>query len=182
MKPIFRWFLLVISVLLPLRFVPAQDSASTLSVQGDVQKTTRWSLEELKAQFANQVQSVKFTAGKDNQLKVGTGIPLLSIIQGAGLKTDQRINHHDLKFLVILEAKDSYQAFFSLAELTPTQGHSPQAFLVWDVDGKPLPEREAPLRLVFTTDGEARQIHGVNTITLVDGVKLANQLRGRERQ
>jgi len=178
MKPIFR-FLLVIATLLPLWFVPAQDSASTLSVQGDVQNPTQWSMEELKGQFAGQVQKVEFAAGKDKQPKVATGIPLLSVIRAAALKTDQRINHHDLKFLVILEARDSYQAFFSLAELTPTQGGSPQAFLVWDIDGKPLSEREAPLRLILTAGGEARQIRGVTTIILVDGVKLANQMKGK---
>jgi hypothetical protein len=57
-----------------------------------------------------------------------------------------------------------------------------QAFLIWDIDGKPLPDTEAPLRLILTNDGEARQIHGITAITLVDGVKLGNQLKGREKQ
>ena len=180
MQRMTRCFLFISAVLLS-GFIAAQDSASTLSVQGDVQKPARWSMEELKAQFAGQVQSVKFTAGKDKQSKEGTGIPVLSVIQAAALKTDQHINHHDLKFVVIMEAKDAYQAFFSLAELTPTQGRSPQAFLVWAIDGKALPEKEAPLRLVLTNDGEARQIHGITSITLVDGVKLANQLKRGDR-
>ena len=180
MKLIPRCLLIILAVLLS-GVVSAQDSALTLSVQGDVQKPTRWSIEELKAQFASQVQNVKFTAGKDKQLKVGTGIPILSAIQAAALKTDPHINHHDLKFLVILEAKDSYQAFFSLAELTPTQGQSPHSFLVWEIDGKPLPDKEAPLRLVLTNDGEARQIHGITSITLVDGVKLSSQLKQKGR-
>ena len=173
----FRWWVFITAFLLPLRCIPAQDSALTLSIRGDIQKPAQWSMERLKVQFAGQIQSVKFTAGKDKQPKDGTGIPLLSVIQAAALKTDPRVGHHDLKFLVILEAKDSYQAFFSLAELTPPQGRNTQAFLIWDVDGKPLPEKETPLRLVLTMDGEARQIHGVTTITLVDGIKLANQLR-----
>jgi DMSO/TMAO reductase YedYZ molybdopterin-dependent catalytic subunit len=175
-----RCFIILTLPLLPLSCIFAQGSTSTLSIRGDVQKPAQWSMESLKAQFAGQVQSVKFTAGKDKQQKVGTGIPLLSVIQAAALKTDQRISHHDLKFLVILEAKDSYQAFFSLAELTPPQGSSPLAFIIWDVDGKPLSEKEAPLRLILTTHGEARQIHGITTITLVDGVKLANQLKDKE--
>ncbi len=182
MRTIFRIFLLAVAVLMPFRLVSAQDSALMLSIQGDVQKPARWSMEQLKSQFAGQIQKVEFTAGKDKQTKVGTGIPLLSVIQVAALKTDPRINHHDLKFFVILEAKDSYQAFFSLAELTPTQGGSPQAFLIWDIDGKPLSDNEAPLRLILKSGGEARQIRGLTTITLLDGVKLANQLKGREKQ
>ena len=177
MQQQFRWLLFITALLLPLRCVPAQDSVLTLSIRGDVQKPAQWSLEELKAQFAGQIQSVKFTAGKDKQPKVGTGIPLLSAIKADALKTDVRLAHHDLKFLVILEAKDSYQAFFSLAELTPPQGSNAQAFLIWEMDGKQLSEKEAPLRLVLTMDGEARQIHGLTTITLVDGIKLANQLK-----
>jgi DMSO/TMAO reductase YedYZ molybdopterin-dependent catalytic subunit len=177
MRPYFRFLMLFTAVLLPLRFAPAQDAVSTLSIRGDVQKPTQWSMEALKAQFAGQTQSVKFMVGKDKEPKVGTGIPLLSVIQAVALRTDQSIKHHDLKFLVILEAKDSYQAFFSLAELTPPQGGPDLAFLIWDVDVQRLSEKEAPLRLILTTDGEARQIHGVTTITLVDGVKLAKQLK-----
>jgi DMSO/TMAO reductase YedYZ molybdopterin-dependent catalytic subunit len=180
MKLTFRYFLLAAAVLLPLRFIAARDSASTLSIRGDIQKPIDWSLETLKAQLSSKVQSVKFASGKDKQPKTGTGVPLLSVIQAAALKTDQRMNHHDLKFLVILEAKDSYQAFFSLAELTPLPGRDPQAFLIWDVDRKPLSEKEAPLRLILTTDGAAREIRGVTTITLVDGVKLANQLKEKK--
>jgi DMSO/TMAO reductase YedYZ molybdopterin-dependent catalytic subunit len=181
MKPIFRCFLFALAVLLPLWFALAQDSGLSLSVQGEVQKPSQWTMEQLKSQFAGQVQKVNFT-GKDKQPKVGTGIPVLSAIQAAALKTDPSINHHDLKFFVILEAKDSYQAFFSLAELTPTQGRSPQAFLIWDIDEKPLPDTETPLRLILTAGGDARQIHAVTKIILVDGVKLAKQLKERDKQ
>jgi DMSO/TMAO reductase YedYZ molybdopterin-dependent catalytic subunit len=169
--------MIFMAVLLPLRFIPAQDSASILSIRGDVQKPSQWSMESLKSQFAGQVQSVPFTSGKDKQSKEGTGIPLLSVIQAAGLKTDPRVGHHDLKFIVVVEAKDSYQAFFSLAELTPAPGGKPQAFLIWNVDGKPLSEKEAPLRLILAAGGEARQIHGVTKISLMDGMKLAKQLK-----
>jgi DMSO/TMAO reductase YedYZ molybdopterin-dependent catalytic subunit len=180
MRPHFRFLMFFAAVLFPLRPVPAQDSAATLSVRGDVQKPSQWSLEELKEQFAGQVQSIKFTAGKDKLPKTGTGIPLLSVIRAAALKTDKSIGHHDLKFLVILEARDSYKVFFSLAELTPPPGGHAEAFLIWDVDGKPLSGKEAPLRLVLLADGEARQIYGVTRILLVDGIKLANQLNERQ--
>ena len=181
MRQHFKWLIsLTVVLLLPLLCIQAQDSAATLSVRGDIQKPTQWSVEALKVQFAGQVQNVKFTAGKDKQPKAGTGIPLLSVIQAAALKTDPKIGHHDLKFLVILEAKDSYRVFFSLAELTPPTGGHAQAFLIWDLDGRPLSGKEAPLRLVLLTDGEARQIYGITRITLVDGVKLADQLKEKE--
>jgi DMSO/TMAO reductase YedYZ molybdopterin-dependent catalytic subunit len=179
MQPRCLSLLIALAPILLLSALFAQDSSLTLSVRGDVQKPAQWSMAQLKVQFAGDVQSIKFTAGKDKQTKVGKGVPLLSVIKLAAPKTDPSMGHHDLKFFVILEAKDGYQAFFSLAELTPREGGSPTAFLIWDLDGQPLPEKEAPLRLVLTADGEARQIHAVTAITLVDGVKLANQLKAK---
>jgi DMSO/TMAO reductase YedYZ molybdopterin-dependent catalytic subunit len=162
---------------LTLHFAAAQDSASTLSIRGDIQKPVHWSVEALKMQFAGQAQQIKFAAGKDKQLKVGTGVSLLSVVQAAALKTDQSVRHHDLKFLVILEATDSYRVFFSLAELMPQCGHA-QAWLIWSVDGKPLSEKESPVRLVVSSDqGADRYIYGISTISLVDGDKLAKQLK-----
>jgi hypothetical protein len=57
------------------------------------------------------------------------------------------------------------------------QGGNQHAWLVWEIDGKPLSGKEAPCRLVVL--GEAahdRQIYGVTSINLVDGTKLANRL------
>ena len=86
--------------------------------------------------------------------------------------------HHQLTFLVIVEARDSYRAFFSLAELLPECGRT-QAYLIWDVDGKPLSGEQAPFRLVVSSDREPdRSIYGIATITLVDGTQLASQLAG----
>lgn len=172
--------LLLFFVVLPSGFIAAQDPAPTLSVKGDVQKPVQFTIEDLKTRFAGQVQKVSFT-GRDKQQMTGTGLSVAGIVQAAGLKTDAQIRHHELKFFVIFEAKDSYQAFFALAELVPVHGGSPKAFLVWEVDGKPLDEKDAPLRLVLTSNGQAREIRAVTSITLVDGVELANQLKQKNR-
>ena len=63
MRQHLRGLTFLAAALLPLRCIPAQDSAATLSVRGDIQKPAQWSVEALKAQFASQVQSVKFTVG-----------------------------------------------------------------------------------------------------------------------
>ena len=66
--------------------------------------------------------------------------------------------------------------FFSLAELLPACGRA-QALLVWDMDGKPVSAKEAPLRLVVLSDqGRDRYIYDIASITLVDGTRLANEL------
>jgi hypothetical protein len=130
-------------------------------------------MDDLKGQFTKEVQTIKF-AGEDKQQKTATGIPLISLINSAELKIEKTPKHYDLSFIVILEARDSYRVFFSTAELMPKNGQN-QVWLVWEVDGKPLAGKEAPLRLI-STDRADRAIYGLASITLVDGIKLANRL------
>jgi DMSO/TMAO reductase YedYZ molybdopterin-dependent catalytic subunit len=178
MRSIVQGIILFAGVFAPAHYALAQVSSATLTVRGDIQKPGEWTVETLRQQFAKQTQTVKFTAG-DKQQNVGTGIPLYSLIQEAALKTEKAPKHYDLSFLVILEARDSYRVYFSLAELAPQCGHA-QVWLIWDIDGKPLSDKEAPFRLVVSSDqGHDRHIYGISTLTLVDGTKLANQLAGR---
>jgi hypothetical protein len=91
------------------------------------------------------------------------------------LLTEKTPKHYDLSFFVIVEAHDAYRVFFSIAELMPQNGQS-QIWLIWDVNGKPLSGKEAPLRLVNPTgQGVDRWIYGLAGVTLVDGIKPANQ-------
>ncbi len=157
----------------------AQGPATGLAIRGDVSKPGVWSVDDLKQQFAKEVQTFKFTLGEDKQQKTGTGVPLLSLIKAAELKTEKTPKHYDLSFMVIIEAHDGYRAYFSYAELSPRVGHA-EAWLVWDVDGKPLSGKEAPLRLVVSSDrAPDRCIYGIASMTLVDGIKLANQLAAK---
>jgi DMSO/TMAO reductase YedYZ molybdopterin-dependent catalytic subunit len=177
MRSPIRYLMFSLVFLLTLGCMSAQDSSGILSICGDIQKPAQWSAEALKAKFAGQVQDIKFSVGKDKPANVGTGIPLLSVIQAAEPKSDQATRHQNLAFFVILEAYDKYRVFFSLAELMPQCGHA-QATIIWAVDGKPLSMKEAPFRLIVTTDqGHDRNIYGLTKITLVDGNKLANQLK-----
>lgn len=156
--------------------VSAQEPANVLSMRGDLQKPVQWSADEVKTKFSGAVKEIKYIAGKDKSSHTGIGVPLLSLIQGVALKTDPAVKHHDLKFLVVIEAPDGYQVMFSLAELLPQAGNA-EAWLLWSVDGKPLSGKEAPFRLIVTTDKAAdRAIFGVTQIYLIDGVKVMNQL------
>jgi hypothetical protein len=158
----------------------AQSQDAGLSIRGDVLKPCLWSINDLKRQFAAEVQAIQFTLGENKQQRTGTGIPLLSLIKAAKLKTQKEPKHYDLSFLVIVEARDGYRAHFSFAELSSECGHA-NVWLFWDVDGKPLSGKEAPLRLVVSTDRDPdRCIYGIASITLVDGTQLANRLAARE--
>ncbi len=167
--------ILLTAVLLTAHSVFSQSAASGIMIRGDVLKPGSLSVDDLKRQFAKDIQTVKLAIGEDKQQKTAVGVPLLTLIKAAELKTEKTPKHYDLSFIVIVEASDAYRAFFSLAELMPKNGQ-PQVWLVWEVDGKPLSGKEAPLRLVSTDRGADRSIYGVVSMTLVDGIKLANQL------
>jgi DMSO/TMAO reductase YedYZ molybdopterin-dependent catalytic subunit len=169
-------FTVSVTILLTQLFLFGQEPPTTISVRGDIQSPLQFSVQELKAKFGGQMQDIQFTAGMDKSVKVGTGIPLLSVVQAAVLSTDKEIKHHNLKFVVVAEAYDGYRVVFSLAELLP-QGGNTQAWLIWNVDGKPLAGKEAPFRLVVPTDKDAdRYIFGVTKVILVDEIKVVNQM------
>jgi DMSO/TMAO reductase YedYZ molybdopterin-dependent catalytic subunit len=175
MQRISSSIMILLAITFAGHYIFAQEAGS-LVVRGAVLKPGPWSPQDIKQRFADQIQPVKFTGGKDKQPHVGTGIPLISLLQEAAPKTEKVPKHYDLSFLVIIEAHDSYRAFFSLAELLPGCGNA-QAFLIWDVDGKPLSADAAPFRLIVSSDrGHDRNIYGIASITLVDGTKLASQL------
>jgi hypothetical protein len=165
----------LIAVLIAAHSAFAQSAGAGIAVRGDVLKPGVWPVDDLKQKFAKEIQTVKLAIGEDKQQKTATGIPLFSLISAAELKTEKTPKHYDLSFIVILEAHDAYRVFFSLAELMPKNAQ-PQVWLVWEVDGKPLSGKEAPLRLVSIDRGADRSIYGLASVTLVDGIKLANQL------
>ncbi len=166
---------IAVAVLFTVSYALAQEP-TTVTVRGDVLKPREWSVPDVRQQFSNEIQTIRFSAGKDGQQQMATGVPLISLIKAAEPKVEKTPKHYDLTFLVYIQAHDSYRVFFSLAELMP-QGSNQQAWLVWEVDGRPLSGKEAPYRLVVLGDGSHdRQIYGITSINLVDGTKLANRL------
>jgi DMSO/TMAO reductase YedYZ molybdopterin-dependent catalytic subunit len=162
-----------ISIMVPTLF--AQSPETKLVIRGDVSKPGAWSVDDLKQKFAKELQTVQFSSGEDKKQKTASGIPLLSLIKASEIKIEKSTRHHDLSFIVILQARDSLRAVFSLAEIIQ-QSAQPQVWLVWEIDGKPLSDKEAPLRLVSTNGGASRALYGISSLTMVDGIKLANQL------
>jgi DMSO/TMAO reductase YedYZ molybdopterin-dependent catalytic subunit len=177
------------ALLLPLNCLFSQESKPTISIRGDVKNPRQWSVEQLKAEFSNQIQQVKFRDPLSSfKEKTGNGIPLYSLIKAAEPRKEKEtqwtrrdrgdaVTHSHMAFFVILEAKDSFHAFFSLAELMP-HFRSTEVFLLWDKDGETLSGKDAPLRLAVANDRDPdRAIYGISSITLVDGEKLADQLK-----
>ena len=117
---------------------------------------------------------MKSTFGPEKQERASTGIPLISLLSAAELKTEETPKHYDLSFIVIIEAYDGYRAWFTFAELATGAKEKP-VLLVWEENGKPIPDNETPFRL--RADSSDRSIFGITRITLVDGIKLADGLK-----
>lgn len=105
----------------------------------------------------------------------GVGVRLDKVLlhlgfgEGAtGPKTNPKVKHAGLRAAVIATAPDGFEAVFSVGELLETLGAT-TAFLVWEMDGKPLPPELGPYRLVVATDkGSSRSIHQVVKVRVVD--------------
>jgi hypothetical protein len=70
--------------------------------------------------------------------------------------------------VLVAIARDGFQAVFSCAEVMEGMGAT-AAFIVWQVDGKPLGPEVGPMRLVVTTDGEpARSIRMLDSLRVLD--------------
>ena len=103
------------------------------------------------------------------------GVPLDAVLTHCGLdrgSTAPEIAPKDRapgwKKVVIATAADGFQAVFTCAELMPQMGAT-RAFVVWELDGAPLPARKGPLQLVVTTDQEgSRSPFTLRSIQIVD--------------
>ena len=192
MHAFIKTVMLFLFVLIPLNSFSADNSILPISIRGDISNPRQWSVEQLKAQFADQIMQVKFKDPLSSwKEKTGSGVPLYSLIKEAEPKLEiitkwtQRDRgdaktHTHMLFIVILEAEgDSFRAVFSLAELM-AEFRATQVYLVWDKDGEPLSDKDGPMRLVVLNDKQPdREIYGISSITIVDCDKLARQLKAR---
>lgn len=173
MKSLFR--LAAIALLL---FVPCAISAqspTSLTIRGDILKPGSLTPEAVKKQFPEELQTRKYVDGHDKQEKTATGVPLLSVIKAAEVKIESTPKHYDMSFIVILEAHDGYRVYFSLAELMNREREDEsKTLLLVEEDGQLLSGTDAPFKLLTT--GSDRRIFGITSITLVDGIKLADSL------
>jgi Oxidoreductase molybdopterin binding domain len=155
------------SVSAPAAAVAGQPA--TLAVEGDL-PTSRLSLADLEA-----LGPAKVEWSIHGRKREALGVPLDKVLSKAGFvsgpmgkEVAKREKRAGWKKALVATAADGYQAVFSCAELFPEMGPT-RAFVVWQVDGKPLPPEEAPLRLVVTTDQEpSRSLYQLVKLEVVD--------------
>src|SRR5262249_52793427 len=126
-----------------------------------------WTVAQLRKEFAADIRTVPYTLKKEK----GTArcLPLMTLIQAAQPRLDPRRKNHLLAFAVIVRAEDGYAVCFSLGELLPEHGKR-AVWLALDRNGKPLSAEEGPVRLLVPGEEKAaRWVHGVTSLTLIDG-------------
>ncbi|WP_310542360.1 molybdopterin-dependent oxidoreductase [Phenylobacterium sp.] len=101
------------------------------------------------------------------------GPVLTYVLRAGGLPVGPRLHGDPLRAYVVMTGKDGFQAVYSLAELDK-DFHDDLVILADHVDGKPLPDKEAPWRVASSGDKKGwRSVFGLARIEarLVDAPK-----------
>jgi DMSO/TMAO reductase YedYZ molybdopterin-dependent catalytic subunit len=137
--------------------------AAVLAVQGDIPSTLSLTADDL-AKMPRETASVP---APDGTKIVYEGVALLAVLQKAGAPFGKQLRGKVLSTYVLAKAMDGYQVMFTLGELDPDFGN--ETILLADKrDGKPLPDKQGPLRLVCPNDKEgARSVRMLQTLEVV---------------
>jgi len=137
--------------------------AAVLAIQGDIPTPLSLTSDDL-AKLPRQTVSVP---APDGSKIVYEGVTLLDVMQKAGAPLGKQLRGKALASYVLAKAHDGYQVTFTLGELDPQFGN--ESILVADQrDGKPLPDKQGPFRLVCPNDKEgARSVRMLETLELV---------------
>lgn len=123
----------------------AADTLVLLRVVGDVENPLSLTLADIAAIPHQEVRAE--IHGRSVKYR---GIALSDLLLQAGVPAGKDV----VRTVVVARAADTYEAVFSLAELTPD--FVSQTVLVADSrDGEPLPKSEGPVRLVVPDEAEA---------------------------
>ena len=101
-------------------------------------------------------------------------VSLAPFLAAAAVPQKDKLHGKALSLVVVASAKDNYHAAFSLAELDETVGPT-KAYVCDALDGKPLPESEAPLKLLVTTDK-----HPSRSVRMLTGITVKSAEVGPE--
>ena len=134
----------------------------SLKVNGDVSSTLALGGSDLAA-----IPHRSVTVADDHGVKaVYDGIPIVEILQRAGVPLGKELRGPRMTLCVVATAADGYRAAFALAEFDP--GFTDQVILLADRrDGKPLSAREGPLRIIVPSEKRhARWVREVSSLTV----------------
>ena len=154
-----KYALILFAVLMWAQAPPA----AVLAIQGDIPSPLSLTADDL-AKMPRETASVP---APDGTKIIYEGVTLLAVLQKAGAPFGKQLRGKVLSTYVLAKAMDGYQVMFTLGELDPDFGN--EAILLADKrDGKPLPDKQGPLRLVCPNDKEgARSVRMLQTLEVV---------------
>jgi DMSO/TMAO reductase YedYZ molybdopterin-dependent catalytic subunit len=137
--------------------------AAVLAVQGDIAMPLSLTADDL-AKMPRETASVP---APDGSKIVYEGVTLRAVLEKAGAPFGKKLRGKVLSTYVLAKAQDGYQVIFTLGELDPDFGN--ETILLADKrDGKPLPDKQGPFRLVCPNDHEgARSVRMLETLEVV---------------
>ena len=139
------------------------QTSSALRVTGDVPNHLELSVADIAAL---PHQTIRVTDEKGAPAEY-SGVLVATILKKAGAPLGDGLKGANMAMGLIGRAPDGYHVLYSLAEFDPA--FSDRVILLADRrDGKPLDNREGPLRIVVPGDKRhARWIRGVTTLEVL---------------
>jgi hypothetical protein len=111
-------------------------------------------------------EKLKQTDSRDKSEHTYSCISLTPLFAAAGVPQSDKLHGKAVSLVAVAEAQDNYHAAFSLAELDESVGAT-KAYVCDADNGKPLNEKEAPLKLLVTTDKHpSRSVRMLASITV----------------
>jgi DMSO/TMAO reductase YedYZ molybdopterin-dependent catalytic subunit len=158
-----RVSLALVALALTCALAFARDAAVApgVDIGGERVTATHLSL----ADIAKIVPRAEVHASVHGTAAVWSGVPLIDLLRTAGAPTGDALRGPALALYVRVMAADGYRAVFALAELDPGTGHA-NVLLADQRDGKPIDDKEGPLRLIVA--GDARPARWVRQVIAID--------------
>jgi hypothetical protein len=143
---------------------PASEARAlpTLTVRGEGVQSLRLGAADLAGMPRRSVK----VKDREGQEAVYDGVSLADILRKAGVKQGHDFRGELLATYLLAEASDGYRVVFALPELDPA--FTDRVVVLADrKDGKPLNDREGPLRIVVPDEKRpARWIRQVVSLTI----------------
>lgn len=156
----------------PVRETPAV----MIRVTGAVEKPAEWTAQQVREQFAKDIQTVTYTSrGKKVESRC---VSLYAMLKAAGADVELKMGatepgrkNHALRLAVVVVSRDGYTVTFSMAELLAEVGGR-QVWMALDADGKPFAEGDGHMRVISPEDKNlSRWVRDVEMVRVVDASK-----------
>lgn len=133
-----------------------------LTVEGEVATPLKLTAADL-TKLTHRSVTAKTHDGKQATFE---GIELGDVLKLAGVKFGEQLRGKELALFLVVGAADGYRAVFALPELD--HAYTDRIIILADRrDGKPLAEKEGPLRIVVVDEKrEARWVRQVVSLTI----------------